>query len=171
MTLSSLTQVVEQTVIATRSSPARPRPARPGMSDAAREIARRLLDEADQSSQIAMLLREAAHELVKLAILIGPAPEAQLYADYVRLKLGLRHRGSALLLLELLAHPGVPQRAGDLAPLVCTRLTNTSSVKVFVHDLRGALGGLMIDDAIRLRGHQGYYVVEDTVPRIMALLQ
>jgi hypothetical protein len=167
MIYSSLSEVVQQSAVAAQLVP----PQMSGMDGGTREIARRLLAEADQEESAAPLLREAATELLKLAILIGPVPETRLWADYVRTKLGLRHRGSALLLLELIGRPGVPRRARDLAPLICTKSVNTSSVKVFVHELRTALGGVGIDNAIMLRSREGYYVDEEAVPQLMGLLQ
>lgn len=171
MMYSPLSQVVQQSIVATRSLPPEPRRPFPSMSGGTREIARRLLQEADIAGACAPLLREAAQELLKLSILIGPVPEAQLCADYVRAKLGLRHRGSALLLLELMGRPGAPRRARDLAPLVCTKSVNTSSVKVFVHELRNSLAGFGIENAIRLRSREGYYVGEEVMPHLMELLQ
>ncbi|KTF70163.1 hypothetical protein ACNFJ7_06955 [Sphingomonas sp. HT-1] len=170
MMYSSLADVVQQSAVATM---ALPRDTLPSLAPAfreTREIARRLLEEAGQEAGSAALLREAAHELLKLDMLLGPVPESQLCADYVRTKLGLRHRGSALLLLELLARPGVPRRARDLAPLVCTKSVNTSSVKVFVHELRGVVARFGIEDAIGLKVREGYYLAEEAAPKIMALL-
>lgn len=170
MMYASLARVVQQSAVAAMALSPEAVPPLPGSVPKTRDIARRLLEEAGHEAGSAVLLREAAHELLKLEMLLGRVPESQLCADYVRTKLGLRHRGSALLLLELLAKPGMPRRARDLAPLVCTKSVNTSSVKVFVHELRGVIAGFGIDDAIRLRVREGYYLAEDAAPRLMALL-
>ncbi|PVX30509.1 hypothetical protein [Sphingomonas pokkalii] len=171
MMYSSLAHVVQQSAVATMARPLDTDLPPTERFRGTRDIARRLLEEAVQAVGSAPLLREAAHELLKLDLLLGPVPESQLCADYVRTKLGLRHRGSALLLLELLARPGVPRRARDLAPLVCTKSVNTSSVKVFVHELRGVVARFGIEDAIGLKVREGYYLSEGAVPEIMALLQ
>ncbi len=136
-----------------------------------REIARRLLAEADRGGLRATLLREAAQELLKLAILIGPVSDTQICADYVRSKLGLRHRGSALLLLELMERPGVPHSAPSLAQTVCTKSPNASTVKVFVHELRRVLSKFGVEEAIRHRSREGYYVEEAAISHLQALLQ
>lgn len=171
MMYSPLSAVIQQNVVAARSWTPEPRRLSPGMRGSTREIARRLLEEAEQDETSAPLMREAAHELLKLAILIGPVPETQLCADYVRTKLGLRHRGSALLLLELMGRPGVPRRARDLAPLICTKSVNTSSVKVFVHELRSALANAGLENVVCLRSREGYYVAEEAMQQLMELLQ
>ncbi|WP_139810217.1 hypothetical protein [Sphingomonas azotifigens] len=143
----------------------------PSSGGGARELARRLLAEAERGDVRAPLLREAAQELLKLAILIGPVSEAQICADYVRSKLGLRHRGSALLLLELMERPGIPHKAPDLAQIVCTKSVNASSVKVFVHELRSVLTGFGIENAVLHRAREGYLVQEAMMPQIQALLR
>lgn len=143
----------------------------PGAGGGARDIARRLLAEVDRDEVRGELMREAAQELLKLAILLGPMSEAQLCVDYVRSKLGLRHRGSALLLLELMANPGVPRRASELAPIVCTKSVNVSCVKVFAHELRTVLLRFEIANAVLHRARAGYYVDEVMVPHLTALLQ
>jgi len=143
----------------------------PRSGRATRDIARRLLDEAEQEGLRAPLLREAAQELLKLAALIGPVSETRICADYVRSKLGLRHRGSALLLLELMEHPGRPRSASDLAPIVCTKSVNVSSVKVFVHELRSVLIGFGVECAILNRAREGYYVEPGMLDQVQDLLR
>lgn len=168
---SALADVGQQNAVLSWSISPETRRLFPGSGGGTREIARRLMAEAERGDLRAPLLREAAQELLKLAILIGPVSETQICADYVRSKLGLRHRGSALLMLELMERPGIPRSAPDLAPIVCTKSVNASCVKVFVHELRNVLAGLGIVNAILHRAREGYYVEETAMPQLQALLR
>ncbi|MHA6721299.1 hypothetical protein ACX40Y_17840 [Sphingomonas sp. RS6] len=137
----------------------------------ARDIAQRLLAEAEHEDVRSPLLREAAEELLKLSFLIGPVSETQIFTDFVRSKLGLRHRGSALLLLELMERPGVPRSAAELAPIVCTKSVNAACVKVFAHELRTVLMAQGIMNAVRNRAREGYFIEQAIMPQLQALLQ
>lgn len=168
---SALTEAGQRNAVFSRPLSPETRRWFPGSGGGTREIASRLLAEADHGDAHAPLMREAAQELLKLAFLIGPVSEAQICADYVRSKLGLRHRGSALLLLELMERPDVPRSAPDLAPVVCTKSVNASCVKVFVHELRSVLARLGLPNAVLHRAREGYFVEQGMMPQLQALLR
>ena len=121
-------------------------------------LARSLMVLADQNLNNAKLLKSAAQELFRDASVPQPEQFVCLDADEVRAKLSLRCRGSALLLIELLATPGRPRKDEELAPIVCLRKQSTSSVKVFVHDLRSGLARAGLHGVVKRRTGRGYFV-------------
>ncbi|MPS68113.1 hypothetical protein ACLIMP_18790 [Novosphingobium aerophilum] len=142
----------------------------PDLASKRHALAHSLLELADQNLAQARLMKSVALDLMYH----GAAGEARrlgsLEVDEIRQRLDLRYRGSAMLLIELLATPGCPRGDHELASIVCLRKHSVSALRVFVHDLRTALARAGYRDVIKCKMRRGYFLTPDHAPQVLALV-
>ena len=118
----------------------------------------------------ASIASDVADELIELAGRESREQAQRIWISTVQRKLELHSRGSAAVLVHLLAHPGLPQAREEIGRVLRTRSTSLRVLAVYVHWLRASLRKHDLAEAVQTLHGEGYFISREDARAVLELL-